>query len=133
VVDFRGLRDLRALAPVCFDATHSVQRPSAGDGVTGGDRTLAPVLARAAAALRPGARLVYATCSLLPEENTDRVAALLTAQPELELVRSAEILGSAVAAPITGPDGAVLSVRPDLQGCDGFFAAVLRRRRAGRV
>jgi 16S rRNA (cytosine967-C5)-methyltransferase len=90
------------------------------------------LLARAAAALRPGARLVYATCSLLPEENTDRVAALLTAQPELELVRSAEILGSAVAAPITGPDGAVLSVRPDLQGCDGFFAAVLRRRRAGR-
>ncbi|MCA3009188.1 MAG: RsmB/NOP family class I SAM-dependent RNA methyltransferase [Phycisphaerales bacterium] len=91
------------------------------------------LLARAAAALRPGARLVYATCSLLPEENADRVAALLTAQPELELVRSAEILGSAVAAPITGPDGAVLSVRPDLQGCDGFFAAVLRRRRAGRV
>jgi len=51
VVDFRGLRTMRELAPVCFDATHSVQRPSAGDGVTGGDRTLAPVLARAAAAV----------------------------------------------------------------------------------
>jgi len=51
VVDMRGLIELRKLAPVVFDATHSVQRPSAGDGVTGGDRTLAPVLARAAAAV----------------------------------------------------------------------------------
>ena len=93
----------------------------------------AQLIDRALTFLRPGGRLVYATCSLLPEENADRVAALLAAQPDLELVRSAEILGSAVAAPITGPDGAVLSVRPDLQGCDGFFAAVLRRRRAGRV
>jgi 2-dehydro-3-deoxyphosphooctonate aldolase (KDO 8-P synthase) len=51
VVDFRGLVEMRRYAPVCFDATHSVQRPSAGNGVTGGDRTLAPVLARAAAAV----------------------------------------------------------------------------------
>ena len=51
VVDFRGLAELRRHAPVCFDATHSVQRPSAGGGTTGGDRTLAPVLARAAAAV----------------------------------------------------------------------------------
>ncbi len=50
VVDFRGLEELRRHAPVCFDATHSVQRPSAGDGTTGGDRVLAPLLARAAAA-----------------------------------------------------------------------------------
>jgi len=51
VVDFRGLAEMRAFAPVCFDATHSVQRPGSGDGTTGGDRTLAPVLARAAAAV----------------------------------------------------------------------------------
>ena len=51
VVDFRGLVELRRHAPVCFDATHSVQKPGSGDGVTGGDRTLAPVLARAAAAV----------------------------------------------------------------------------------
>jgi 2-dehydro-3-deoxyphosphooctonate aldolase (KDO 8-P synthase) len=50
VVDFRGLRVMREWAPVCFDATHSVQRPSGSDGKSGGDRTLAPVLARAAAA-----------------------------------------------------------------------------------
>lgn len=53
VVDMRGLVQMREAAkcPVVFDATHSVQRPSAGDGVTGGDRQFAPVLARAAAAV----------------------------------------------------------------------------------
>jgi 2-dehydro-3-deoxyphosphooctonate aldolase (KDO 8-P synthase) len=52
VVDFRGLPALRALAPVCFDATHSVQRPGGGAGgtTTGGDSAMAPLLARAAAA-----------------------------------------------------------------------------------
>ena len=53
VVDLRGLVAMRQHAPVCFDATHSVQRPSAGAGgaTTGGDRTLALPLARAAAAV----------------------------------------------------------------------------------
>jgi 2-dehydro-3-deoxyphosphooctonate aldolase (KDO 8-P synthase) len=51
VVDFRSLPELRRLAPVCFDATHSVQRPGNGQGTTGGNRLLAPVLARAAAAV----------------------------------------------------------------------------------
>lgn len=51
VVDMRGLVEMRKLAPVCFDATHSVQQPSAAGGKSGGDRTLAPVLARAAAAV----------------------------------------------------------------------------------
>jgi 2-dehydro-3-deoxyphosphooctonate aldolase (KDO 8-P synthase) len=50
VVDFRGLAAMRRFAPVCFDATHSVQRPGGQGDRTGGDRTLAPPLARAAAA-----------------------------------------------------------------------------------
>jgi 2-dehydro-3-deoxyphosphooctonate aldolase (KDO 8-P synthase) len=51
VVDFRGLLVLRKIAPVCFDATHSVQQPGGQGDRTGGDRTLAPPLARAAAAV----------------------------------------------------------------------------------
>ncbi|HZX96365.1 MAG TPA: 3-deoxy-8-phosphooctulonate synthase [Myxococcales bacterium] len=51
VVDMRGLLTMRAFAPVCFDATHSVQQPGSQGDATGGDRTLAPVLARAAAAV----------------------------------------------------------------------------------
>ena len=51
VVDFRGLPELAGLGvPVVFDATHSTQRPSASNGVSGGDRRLAPLLARAAVA-----------------------------------------------------------------------------------
>lgn len=51
VVDMRGFALMRQAGLVtCFDATHSVQLPSAQDGVTGGDRALVPVLARAAAA-----------------------------------------------------------------------------------
>ena len=52
VVDMRGLVTMREVTnkPVIFDATHAVQRPSAGDGVTAGDRRMAPVLARAATA-----------------------------------------------------------------------------------
>jgi 2-dehydro-3-deoxyphosphooctonate aldolase (KDO 8-P synthase) len=51
VVDMRGLVTLRKLAPVCFDATHSVQQPGSQGNATGGDRALAPPLARAAAAV----------------------------------------------------------------------------------
>jgi len=51
VVDMRALVAMRRFAPVCFDATHSVQRPGSQGTSTGGDRALAPVLARAAAAV----------------------------------------------------------------------------------
>jgi 2-dehydro-3-deoxyphosphooctonate aldolase (KDO 8-P synthase) len=51
VVDMGGLEELAATGhPVVFDATHSVQRPGGANGKTGGDRNLAPKLARAAVA-----------------------------------------------------------------------------------
>ena len=51
VVDMRGLPSMRALGyPVIFDATHSVQIPGGAGDRSGGDRSLAPVLARAAVA-----------------------------------------------------------------------------------
>lgn len=52
VVDFQGMARMAALGrPVVFDATHSVQQPGAGQGVTLGDREAAKTLARAAAAV----------------------------------------------------------------------------------
>ncbi len=50
VVDYRGLGVLRALAPVVFDATHSVQSPGGLHGSSGGRRELVAPLARAAVA-----------------------------------------------------------------------------------
>ena len=51
VVDMEGLAVMRAFAPVCFDATHSVQRPAAAEHATGGDRRFIAPLARAAVGL----------------------------------------------------------------------------------
>lgn len=50
VVDFRSLAIMRGLAPVVFDGTHSVQQPSAADGVSGGQPEFIPLLARSAVA-----------------------------------------------------------------------------------
>jgi 2-dehydro-3-deoxyphosphooctonate aldolase (KDO 8-P synthase) len=50
VVDFRSLPQMRKLAPVVFDGTHSVQQPSAANGVSGGQPEFIPTLVRAAVA-----------------------------------------------------------------------------------
>ena len=51
VVDFRGLEIMRGFAPVCFDATHSVQKPGGGGDKSSGDRRFVPGLTRAAVAI----------------------------------------------------------------------------------
>ena len=51
VVDFRNIADMLEIAPrVIMDCTHSVQRPSAANGTTGGDRKFVPQMALAAKA-----------------------------------------------------------------------------------
>jgi len=50
VVDFRSLAIMREMTPVVFDGTHSVQQPSAANGVSGGQPEFIPLLARAAVA-----------------------------------------------------------------------------------
>jgi 2-dehydro-3-deoxyphosphooctonate aldolase (KDO 8-P synthase) len=50
VVDYRSLPVMRRMAPVVFDGTHSVQQPSAANGVSGGQPEFIPLLAKAAVA-----------------------------------------------------------------------------------
>ena len=50
IVDMRSLAIMRSFAPVVFDGTHSVQTPSAGNGVSGGQPEFIPLLTRAAVA-----------------------------------------------------------------------------------
>lgn len=86
----------------------------------------ARILASAARLVKPGGRLVYATCSLLPAENEAQVAAFLAANPAFHVVPLAE-----VAPQMTGsahPD--YLSLTPARHDTDGFFAAVLQRAEA---
>jgi len=89
------------------------------------------ILASAARLLRPGGRLVYATCSLLPEEN-EGVAEAFEAQQQGEFVRQGvgDILA---AAKVTAPGLPVTAngdfrAWPHRHAMDGFFAAVWERK-----
>ena len=84
----------------------------------------AAILAAAARLVKPGGRLVYATCSLLGEENGAVVEAFLAAHPEFQALSAGEILSTQG----VGLDvGERLALRPDQHDCDGFFAAALQR------
>jgi len=82
------------------------------------------ILVAAARLVKPGGRLVYATCSLLEEENEARVEALLTHQPGFVRIPAQ----AALAAQGIGLEcGEYMHLSPDRQATDGFFAAVLER------
>ena len=67
VNDFRAIPQMQATgAPVVFDATHSVQMPSAGEGVTTGERAMVPYLAKAAVAA--GADALFLEVHPCPDE-----------------------------------------------------------------
>jgi 16S rRNA (cytosine967-C5)-methyltransferase len=82
------------------------------------------ILASASKLLKPGGRLVYATCSFLPEENRAIVDAFLTAHPGFVLRPAGEILAQ---QKIPLQAGECLQLLPQVNGTDGFFAAVLER------
>jgi 16S rRNA (cytosine967-C5)-methyltransferase len=89
------------------------------------------VLDQAASLVKPGGRLVYVTCSVLPPENRDQVEAFLARFPAFELVPSARLWGDAGLPPAPpSADGAdeTLLMTPGTFGTDGFFVAALRRR-----
>lgn len=78
-------------------------------------------LAMAAPLVKQGGRLLYVTCSVLPEENEDQIAAFLAAHTEFS------------ATPLSRTDipayrrGLALQMTPAKTGCDGFFVAALTR------
>ena len=82
------------------------------------------ILAAAATLVKPGGRLVYATCSILPDENRAIVDDFLATQRAFRLGDAAAALRQADCPLDTG---ALLEVLPHLHGCDGFFAAILER------
>ena len=86
----------------------------------------ARILAAAATLVKRGGRLVYATCSVLPEENDAIVDAFLAAHPDFEPRDAAANLAK---AGIELDTGTSLRLLPHRHGCDGFFAAVLERAR----
>ncbi|MBO0344399.1 RsmB/NOP family class I SAM-dependent RNA methyltransferase [Roseibium limicola] len=89
------------------------------------------VLDRACKYVRPGGRLVYVTCSVLPQENTDQITAFLERNSEFEALSALEIwkqvLPECKEPEYVNERGDVL-LTPATMGTDGFFAAVMTRK-----
>lgn len=85
------------------------------------------VLDQAAPLVKKGGRLVYATCSLLPEENQGRINAFLARDPRFKLVPWQGVWATAVkTAPPSWPHD-TLTLSPARNGTDGFFVAIMER------
>jgi 16S rRNA (cytosine967-C5)-methyltransferase len=88
------------------------------------------VLDQGAALVKPGGRLAYITCSVLPAENREQVAAFLVRHPDFTLVPWRNSWEQAVKAPpplsADGSDDTLL-MTPLSHGTDGFFVAVVAR------
>jgi 16S rRNA (cytosine967-C5)-methyltransferase len=90
------------------------------------------ILASASRLLKPGGRLVYATCSLLPQENQEIAEDFLAKHPEFEVIPAAEVLKPLFPKdkfPIgCSPDNPWWQLWPHIHGTDGFFGAVFQKK-----
>ena len=95
VNDMRSLIEMGSLGvPVIFDATHSVQQPSAANGVTGGQREMVPHLARAAVAC--GCDAVFLETHPRPEESPSDGANMVPLTEVESLLASLKQISSCV-------------------------------------
>jgi 2-dehydro-3-deoxyphosphooctonate aldolase (KDO 8-P synthase) len=97
VVDMRGLATMRAAGHrVIFDATHSVQQPGGQGTSTGGDRTMAPVLARAATAV--GIDGLFIETHPRPDESPSDGANMIPLAQMEGLLRNLKVIHEAVSS-----------------------------------
>ena len=91
------------------------------------------MIERVAEVVRPGGRLVYATCSSEPEENEEVVARFLDAHPEYVAVDAGKTrVGAGPAFAVVTAEGFVRTW-PYVHGLEAFFAAILRRSEAASL
>jgi 16S rRNA (cytosine967-C5)-methyltransferase len=84
------------------------------------------ILSSSARLVRPGGRLIYATCSLLHEENEAQAEAFLATEPELSVVPAAQVWRETIGGPAPGGEK-YLRLTPAQHGTDGFFIAIFER------
>lgn len=140
LADLAGRADLILVDAPCTGSGTWRRRPDAKWRLAPGalDIRLAEqgeVLERAAGLARPGGRLVYVTCSVLPQENEEQIAAFLGRTPGFALADATAAFVAVTGRPPPaatvlrreGEEGAMLRLTPLLTGTDGFFVAVLTR------
>ena len=99
-------------------------------------QTQTAILAAASGLVKPGGRLVYATCSLLRQENEDVVTDFLATHTDFEVLAAHEILARRqINLPVASDtqnrlNGLALRLLPHRHGTDGFFAVALERRKS---
>ncbi len=90
----------------------------------------AQVLEQGYALARPGGTILYITCSVLPEENTEQVAAFVKRHPDVSIIpyteQWARAIGGAAPASADGRED-TLVLTPARHDTDGFFVAVMRK------
>jgi len=90
------------------------------------------VLDRAAALAKPGGRIAYITCSVLPQENNEQVSRFMIRHPEFTVVPPSQVASvlwdkadDFLAATLQSDEGLLMT--PRRTGTDGFFVSVLRK------
>jgi 16S rRNA (cytosine967-C5)-methyltransferase len=86
------------------------------------------LLEQASRLVKPGGHLVYATCSVLREENDDRIESFLANHPEYTLHPAAEVWGKISFAPYPSGDAPILRLTSAKHNTDGFVVAILERK-----
>jgi 16S rRNA (cytosine967-C5)-methyltransferase len=84
------------------------------------------ILCSAARLVRPGGRLIYATCSLLRDEDEAQAEAFLTAEPNFALMPVARAWSETIGGASPGGEQ-YLRLTPARHGTDGFFVAIFER------
>jgi 16S rRNA (cytosine967-C5)-methyltransferase len=92
----------------------------------------AEVLDRAASLVKPGGRIAYITCSVLPPENAEQVRGFITRHPEFAVVPPEQVAGALwdkaedfAKAALGSPEGWLMT--PRRTGTDGFFVSALKK------
>lgn len=89
--------------------------------------TQATLLKTATTLVKPGGLMIYVTCSILPSENEDRIAAFLATTPNFSPIPIPKVWPGTVGGPCP-TDEIFLSLNPADHGTDGFFIAILECR-----
>ena len=135
--DIRGSADLVMIDAPCTGTGTWRRNPDAKWRMRPGAlevrlKAQAEVLDRAAHLVKPGGRIAYVTCSVLPAENNGQVRAFLARHPEFAVVPPAEMVAvlwdkaeDFTRATLQSAEGLLMT--PRRTGTDGFFVSVLRK------